>query len=414
MFSNKLTRAAHRATSAALNSSTAASRSTTCIAARRTHQRRHSSSKASCPPDSNPSGGKPAPATKASNVEEDKSHISSPTSQQRAGKRLSRPKRSRSVGSADKADDHFAGLPAVPRTEHLSYAGECHSLICPNLNKANVPYPDFSVSSFFSLHRPLSLSSTIPPSATTEAFDNIFESRRQVDPWENGNSAERRPEDVVYALGSLFDNIDGAANESQDDGVRWEVIQESQSNQDGNVKHLDGPPRTKSLDEQIAEFRPFKAPPPPQAFPQEERKAGAGKRKSSKAKQQSYEMRIILTENTNSSGERTYTASSSPIIRIENPDEKGTTVQEPSQKGHARQPFKERMLERQRAFQLRNQERIKATTNAQTMIRKAPSARRGKMFLISVKRQRKLKMKKHKYKKLMKRTRNLRRRQDRA
>ncbi|RYZ81296.1 MAG: AURKAIP1/COX24 domain-containing protein [Proteobacteria bacterium] len=35
------------------------------------------------------------------------------------------------------------------------------------------------------------------------------------------------------------------------------------------------------------------------------------------------------------------------------------------------------------------------------------------MHAISVKRQRKLKMKKHKYKKLMKRTRNLRRRLDR-
>ncbi|OBT56552.1 hypothetical protein VE04_04413 [Pseudogymnoascus sp. 24MN13] len=37
----------------------------------------------------------------------------------------------------------------------------------------------------------------------------------------------------------------------------------------------------------------------------------------------------------------------------------------------------------------------------------------GEMFALSVKRQRKLKMKKHKYKKLMRRTRNLRRRLDR-
>ena len=38
---------------------------------------------------------------------------------------------------------------------------------------------------------------------------------------------------------------------------------------------------------------------------------------------------------------------------------------------------------------------------------------REQWSLISVKRQRKIKMKKHKYKKLMRRTRNLRRRQDR-
>jgi hypothetical protein len=40
--------------------------------------------------------------------------------------------------------------------------------------------------------------------------------------------------------------------------------------------------------------------------------------------------------------------------------------------------------------------------------------RRGGMLLISVKRQRKLKMKKHKYKKLMKRTRLERRKLDRT
>lgn len=272
------------------------------------------------------------------------------------------------------------------------------------------------MSSFFSLHRPLSLSSTIPPNATIETFDNIFETRKEVDPWENGNSAEGRPEDVVYALGSLFDNIDEAANESQDDGVRWEVIQESPSNQDGPVKHLDGPPRMKSLDEQIAELsvRPFKAPPPPQAFSQEERKAGASKRKASKPKQQTYEIKFTLTENTNSSGETTYTASPSPIVRVANSEDQGRAIQEPTDNGQARHPFRERMLERQRSFQLRNSDRMEAMTNARNAIRQAPSARKGKMMLISVKRQRKLKMKKHKYKKLMKRTRNLRRRQDRA
>jgi hypothetical protein len=60
-------------------------------------------------------------------------------------------------------------------------------------------------------------------------------------------------------------------------------------------------------------------------------------------------------------------------------------------------------------------QRMLEQTNARESVRKAPSAaQKYKMLLISVKRQRKLKMKKHKYKKLMKRTRNLRRRQDRA
>ena len=43
---------------------------------------------------------------------------------------------------------------------------------------------------------------------------------------------------------------------------------------------------------------------------------------------------------------------------------------------------------------------------------KSPGLRRRKLYAISVKRQRRLKMKKHKYKKLMRRTRTLRRRLD--
>jgi hypothetical protein len=49
-----------------------------------------------------------------------------------------------------------------------------------------------------------------------------------------------------------------------------------------------------------------------------------------------------------------------------------------------------------------------------TTFREHVHRRRGGMLLISVKRQRKLKMKKHKYKKLMKRTRLLRRKLDRT
>ncbi|KAF1918492.1 hypothetical protein BDU57DRAFT_538044 [Ampelomyces quisqualis] len=53
-------------------------------------------------------------------------------------------------------------------------------------------------------------------------------------------------------------------------------------------------------------------------------------------------------------------------------------------------------------------------TGRSATFREHVQRRRGGMFLISVKRQRKLKMKKHKYKKLMKRTRLLRRKLDRT
>lgn len=213
----------------------------------------------------------------------------------------------------------------------------------------------------------------------------------------------------MYALGSLFENLETNDREFQDDGVRWEMMQESPSNQDG-VTHLDGAPRLKSLDEQIASFRPFNPPPPPQPFPTEPAKGADKKKAASKPKQKSYETTIIVTEYTDQHGKRSYTAESSPIVQIPNPAE-NAAVEEPQ-----RVPFIERMRRhRQQQLQLSRRQKIQAGSGLRKYQRRAPSAtRQNVMLLISVKRQRKLKMKKHKYKKLMKRTRNLRRRQDRA
>ncbi|KAI5369231.1 putative mitochondrial mRNA-processing protein COX24 [Septoria linicola] len=399
MFSKSLSRAANRtcaavAGSSTSSSSTAAQRTAQSLAARRQpHQRRHSSSKtsssSSCPPENAASDGKPAPAAKA--VAEEKGAIADPTSQQRGAKKVTRTKRSRPAGVPDQQEDQFAGLPAVPGM--------------------HMQKPEFSVSSFFSLHRPLSVGTTIPPPSSAEAFDSIFESQTPRDPWENGNSAERRPEDVVYALRNLFDDVDHKTPQTEEEGIRWEVMHEGQ---DG-VKHLDGPPRLKTLDEMVAQFKPFEAPPPPQPFP-EQMKTAEKKSRTSKPKQKRYATTIFLTESTSETGQKTYTASTSPIVRI--PEDAQAAIEEPAQQQQdtTRSGFRQRMQRNQRASFLRQQNKLSARPTATTpFIRNAPSAARlNRMLLISVKRQRKLKMKKHKYKKLMKRTRNLRRRQDRA
>ncbi|KAF2215011.1 hypothetical protein CERZMDRAFT_22145, partial [Cercospora zeae-maydis SCOH1-5] len=234
MFSKSLVRAANR-TSAAVagsgsSSTTAVQRTKQCLTARQQpHQRRPSSSSSkasSCPPDNTASDGKPAPAAKA--VAEEQVGMTEPASQQRGNKKVTRAKRSRTTAVPEKQLDQFAGLPAVPGM-HMRYS-------------------EFSVSSFFSLHRPLSLGSTIPPPSSTETFDQIFESRKPRDPWENGNSAEGRPEDVVYALRHQFEDMDLKSGQTEEEGVRWEVMQEQSGQHDG-VKHLDEPPRLKTLDE---------------------------------------------------------------------------------------------------------------------------------------------------------------------
>ena len=267
------------------------------------------------------------------------------------------------------------------------------------------------MSSFFSLHRPLSLATTIPPPSTPGTFDSIFVSQKQRDPWENGNSAERRPEDVVYTLNNLFEGI-SSGQQTEEDGVRWEVVQEQQ---EGGVKHLDGvPQRVRTLDEMVAQLRPFEAPPPPQAFPESQPAKSASvtekkQKASSKPKQTRYATTMLITESTSETGQTTYTASTSPFVRI--PEGQDAAIEEPTTQSTS---LRERRDRNERAFFLRQQEKRVASPR-KAFIRNAPSAARlNRMLLISVKRQRKLKMKKHKYKKLMKRTRNLRRRQDRA
>ena len=289
------------------------------------------------------------------------------------------------------------------------------------------------LSNFFSLHRPISVTTSIPPPATPEAFNTLFASRRQLqateNPWENGNSAERRPEDVIYTLNQTIENLENGARNTEDEGVRWEVIHESPTNNDG-VKHLDGMPKMKSLDELVSQFRPFKAPPPPQPFPESLDQAKVSDKKAAqkastrgRPRQKTFTTTITVTESTYDDGRPpTYVASTSPITRMpdtQSSQQRLSEIREP----RTRQPFLTRMYRRRRAAIAVPVVSPAQLSYPQSRIGPLPVRRREpsdarqeriqKMYLISVKRQRKLKMKKHKYKKLMKRTRNLRRKLDR-
>ena len=109
----------------------------------------------------------------------------------------------------------------------------------------------------------------------------------------------------------------------------------------------------------------------------------------------SYKTTLTIYENTLANGQRSYETHSSPLIVDPSPSEKAKHL--PSTYPR-RQPFLSRMRERQIRYE----------------DRKDDQSSDYEWHLISVKRQRKLKMKKHKYKKLMKRTKNLRRRLDRV
>lgn len=410
MFSSKLTRVAHRATTISNATPSPAQRTASqCFATasqqRRPHQRRHSSSKASCPPDSS---NKPAPAA------ENSTQASGPEKTPKRTSRLKRTQVEKTAKGKEEANQ-FAGLPTVPDTKNVGEKGKNLPEIS-NGTYTNLP-SDFWLSTFFSLHHPLSLANPLPPPASEETFNSIFESKPQADVWENGNSAEKRPEDVIIALQDTIETLEGTGASQEEAGVRWEVLQESSSN-NNNVKHLDGPPRPRTIDELVMQFRPFQPPPPPQAFPVETKAPEKKRARAAKPKNKHFRTTIDITESTAADGHRTYTASQTPLVQIPNPTESKTLDVSATTSRQPHQPFLQRAWRKHQAY-LQSQRKsglsVSAVHNPLRHVRRAPTPglRKPQMRLISVKRQRKLKMKKHKYKKLMKRTRNLRRRLDR-
>ncbi|KAF2838314.1 hypothetical protein M501DRAFT_871866 [Patellaria atrata CBS 101060] len=250
---------------------------------------------------------------------------------------------------------------------------------------------DVSLASFFALHRPISVHATgFPKPTTTEVFNNLFEMP------EPHKLIERTLQDTISSLESTY-----ISNEER--AARKEFLNASMGSD--FATHLDSPPTV--VVQQYAsepEMRPFHPPPPPK--PMKNIKASDGELsepvpQGSLKKQVAWSTSIIVTESTYGDGSKEYSATTSPVVQVPVPPKQGT-----GEDAHivirqtpAHQPFLDRMRSRQLQFNESREEKA---------IRK-----QQEMMLISVKRQRKLKMKKHKYKKLMKKTRNLRRRLDR-
>ena len=264
---------------------------------------------------------------------------------------------------------------------------------------------DVHMSNFFSLHRPISVTMPIPPESSTATFSSIFDSK----PIPN-----HKPTDVVSTLSSAVDTFENAAASSPNQNpqhmtqeevdLRAAVTQASPSNADPSPHHLDLPAKTIhiSLQELSKNFRPYIRPPPP--IPMDSVLPGEAPQKTSQPaesqsesviSQKTFTTTLTIHENTYRSGRKDYKTYTTPII--EGPgyfagDGGRRLYLPPVPRG---QPFLGRMRERQ----IQYMDRLGDGETWQT---------------ISVKRQRKLKMKKHKYKKLMKSTKNLTRRLDRS
>ncbi|KAF2470112.1 uncharacterized protein BDR25DRAFT_343333 [Lindgomyces ingoldianus] len=326
------------------------------------HQRRLSSSKTSIPPDGSESRG---------STQQNTSNATNKATPRKLTGRAGKKRGSVSTGAAAAANTAAAptiNVPHVPPTDFLQK-------------------PELKISSFFSLHRPISITSPVPPITTNASFDTIFQARAL--------NNKKVMMDNIQTLESGIEGIEVALRSQGQKQGQEEVIQS-----EAEVKHLDGAPPA-SVDQLMSHFLPFKPPPAPVPWNQSPESSLASTQpqeepeiQTAPVKQRAWSTAVIVTESVDASGNRTYSASTEPMVEIQVPAPENSQELDEIE---IRQPFLERMRQRQNIYN-----RYRDTQG------------RPDMLLISVKRQRKLKMKKHKYKKLMKKTRLLRRKLDRA
>ncbi|KAM5438088.1 hypothetical protein McanMca71_000493 [Microsporum canis] len=355
------------------------------------HQRRYSSSKPPVPPSDGSRGIDPPAQTPAKSVS------SGPSSKKDVEKREGRSSKKRAGKDGEMAKSKQANslkLPSVPSTQHLH------------------PH-DVHVASFFSIHRPMSITTSVPPNNDGKAFSSIFSPKKQ---------AAARQKDVIYTLSSAVNaieqNLSGQQQASVEDIDLRNSITQASSMHESDIAHLDGVP-TQELRASIQEFakrlRPFNPPPAPtpmdSAFKSTASMESAADKPSaveaasqSKPIEQTFSTVLTIRESRDANGSKSYVAFASPFVRVDDmeaPSAHGESSIYQEQEGidrsvsEPKQSFLQRMIIRQLRWE-----------------RSQGQRQREKLYTISVRRQRKLKMKKHKHKKLLKKTRTLRRKLD--
>lgn len=236
------------------------------------------------------------------------------------------------------------------------------------------------LSTFFSLHRPISVTHSMPKSVTEESFATIFDLR----------SKPMSTSEVISTLSRTADDLDGAM-------AKMTISEQTEADANGDpvrkvdLQHADGTESSVyvQLNAMAGQFVPFRPPPAPEARPASEANADVEAAAASHSlladdapQHRVYKALFTIEESTDTNGEVRVMAHSPRIV-----DDDAAA---------APRSFLERMARRQLMFD-----------------EARPADRGTTMHALSVRRQRKLKMKKAKYKKLMKKTRNLRRKLDR-
>ncbi|KAL4921879.1 hypothetical protein BDW62DRAFT_173590 [Aspergillus aurantiobrunneus] len=252
-------------------------------------------------------------------------------------------------GSKSSQPNAFSRLPSVPSTQHLQ------------------PH-DVQLASFFSIHRPISVSTTVPPPSSPEAFDSIFTKQ----------ASKNETQDVIFTISSAANSMENAAHHFAENDGHMSAFETEGNQLDG----LDMSELKVSVEEMAKRLRPFNPPPPPtpHAYATE-----TGNQHQPQATS-SYSTVLTVRESTLSDGSKTYEAHTTPFVQAQSMEAPGAEETEAvTELPHNSQAT---YIER-----LRNN---------------------GAMQAISTRRRRVRKMKNHKFKKLLRRTRTLRRKLDKA
>ncbi|KAL9617640.1 MAG: hypothetical protein Q9160_007557 [Pyrenula sp. 1 TL-2023] len=300
------------------------------------------------------------------------------------------------------------------------------------------------MASFFACHRPMSVTNSVPVPQAHETFSSIFT--------EDFNS-KPQPAQVISVLDNAIQSLERGKSRqqsrvvSQDQQVRVRAQRrdlndllssttEQSSNENGGTHHLDGSPRRQNVGEpqysttieQFAkQFRPFRIPPAPepisnlnfaivdggtphenQLSPHEEHPLqrvlpehqAPGKSEEATV----YRAYLTVKEHVLRNGEKYFTAHASPLVKIRKRSRKGKTRAKTSI-GNVSNPLPT-------TFQDSGRTSTPYMQRKRRNVQIIAELKERNLHALSVKRQRKLKMKKHKHKKLMRKTRNLRRKLD--
>lgn len=280
-------------------------------------------------------------------------------------------------------------LPSVPSTSYLHPA-------------------DVAVSTFFSQHRPISITSAIPDTDAGTSFEKIF------------NKPGRKTAQVIDVLSGAVSKLEEstavgeevALDQKPDPYELRQAVDPVSIHELLNNHHQGGVPQPSSDALTRSNYQPFNPPPAPRpqrtTFTPVTYTNQAGPRTS-----QALKMVIRIHEQIQPNGAKSVNIRMGGLESDSEPLE--MTFADPNEllnyTLHFPAKFLDRMQGRRQAFVDRMMAKISAVTPEMMVSRTTEGTG---MLAISVKRQRKLKMKKHKYKKLMRRTRSLRRRIDRT